>query len=251
MKPPDFEQERKLMNERLKTAVHSVSAPPYLAARIRSEIDATKNRSVWGARWMAVAATVAVCLGVTVAYQLGHLRLTTASQESYIASVSNQVGTIMRVGLRDHIHCAVFRKYPKTPPKVEDLAREMGPKYAGLMQVVESRVPSGYQLMMAHRCGYHGRKFVHLALTKSGQVLSVVVAVKGEGESFQTENLVPALAEAGIPIYKSGVQRFQIAAFESKEHLVYVISDLPQQKNMEMLLAMAPGVKAFLSQLES
>ncbi|MEP6533901.1 MAG: hypothetical protein ABJF23_01185 [Bryobacteraceae bacterium] len=240
-----------MMNERLKTAVHSVTAPPHLAARIRSEIDATSSRSVWGARLMAVAATVALCIGATVAYQLGHLRLTTASQESYISSVSNQVATIMRVGLRDHIHCAVFRKYPKAPPKVEDLAQEMGTKYAGLMQIVQSRVPSGYQLMMAHQCRYHGRRFVHLALTKDGQVLSVVVAVKGEGESFQTENLVPALAEAGIPLYRSGVQRFQIAAFESKEHLVYVISDLPQQKNMDLLLALAPDVKAFLSRLES
>ena len=54
--------------------------------------------------------------GAGAVYQLGHLRFTTASQESYIASVSNRVATLMRVGLGDHIHCAVFRKSKKTPP---------------------------------------------------------------------------------------------------------------------------------------
>ena len=166
-------------------------------------------------------------------------------------SVSNQVATIMRVGLRDHIHCAVFRKYPSTPPKVEDLAQDMGPKYAGLMQIVESRLPNGYQVMIAHQCRYHGRRFVHLVLTKGGQILSLVIAAKEEGESFATANRAPALSEAGFPIYRSGVQPFQIAAFESRDHLVYVISDLPQQKNMEMLLALAPGVNEFLGKLES
>lgn len=239
------------MNERLKGAVQSVSAPPYLAARIRSGIGAVRHRSVWAPRLMAVAATVAVCMGATVAYQLGYLRLTANSQESYVASVSNQVATIMRAGLRDHLHCAVFRKYPQEPPKVEDLARHMGPKYAGLMQIVRSHAPGGYRLMMAHQCKYQGRGFVHLALAKGGHMLSMVIAVKAEGESLATENLVPALSEAGIPIYRSGVQRFQIAAFESRDHLVYVISDLPQQKNMEMSVAIAPGVKEFLSRLES
>ncbi len=239
------------MNARLKTAVQSVSAPPYLAARIRGELDAVQHRSVWGARLMAVAAAAAVCIGVTVTYQLGHLRLTANSQESYVASVSNQVPSIMRVGLGDHIHCAVFRKYPAAPPTVEELAEDLGPKYVGLMQIVTAHAPSGFHLMMAHHCKIHGRRFVHLALTKGGQVLSMVIAVKGEGESFKTENLVPALSEAGIPIYRSGVQRFQIAAFESRDRLVYVISDLPQQKNMETVLALAPGVKEFLSRLES
>jgi hypothetical protein len=236
---------------RLRTAVHSVPAPTYMETRIRARMRESEHdvrRRSW---FVAVAATAAICIGVTVAYQLGHLRLTANSQESFVTSMSNQVATIMRVGLRDHIHCAVFRTYPKTPPKLEDLAQRMGPKYAGLVQVVNESFLKGYELMLAHQCRYHGRKFVHLALANGGKLLSLVVAVKAEGESFQTENLVPALSEAGIPIYRTGVQRFQVAAFETRGHLVYVISDQPQQKNMTMLLALVPSVQKFLKQLES
>jgi hypothetical protein len=30
----------------------------------------------------------------------------------------------MRVGLGDHVHCSVFRKFPKDAPKVADLGKE-------------------------------------------------------------------------------------------------------------------------------
>lgn len=240
---------RKQMTEQLKTAVNSVSVPAYLETRIRSRIRASHSTAAWGGRLAAVAAAAVICIAGVVAYQLGHLRLTTNSQESYIASVSNRVATIMRVGLRDHIHCAIFRRYPAAAPKVDDLVKDMGPQYAGLVQIVNDRVPKDYQMMLAHQCRYHGRRFVHMALANGSRVLSVVVASKRDGESFETENLVPALSEAGIPIYRTGVQRFQIAAFESPEYLVYVISDLPQQKNTDLMLALAPQIKQFLQKM--
>jgi hypothetical protein len=65
-----------------------------------------------------VAAALLLAVGGFIAYQLGHLSLTVSSQESYIATVSNRVTTLMQVGLGDHLHCAVFRKYPKDPVPV-------------------------------------------------------------------------------------------------------------------------------------
>jgi hypothetical protein len=79
----------------------------------------------------------------------------------------------------------------------------------------------------------------------------VVITRKDWGESFTKADLLPALAQSGIPIYRAGVQSFQIAAFETSEHLVYFISDLPQQKNMDIMLALAPDVREFLRRLES
>jgi hypothetical protein len=73
--------------------------------------------------------------------------------------------------------------------------------------------------------------------------------VKQDGESFKTEELIPALTEVGIPFYRAGAQSFQVAAFESERHLIYVISDLSQAQNMQTMTAMAPELKDYLDKL--
>jgi len=239
------------MNARLKAAVESVPVPPYLEARIRARIR-EKNEPSWRAAWRLtpVAAALAVCVAGFIAYQLGHLRFTTSSQESYIASVTNRIATLMRVGLGDHIHCSVFRKFPKNPPSTEEFVAKMTPQYAGLIPVVRKQAPESYRMVLAHVCGYHSRKFVHLSLKDDSNLMSLVIARKGEGESFRTEEMLPALIHAGIPMYQAGVQRFQITAFETRDHLVYFISDLPKQQNTNLMLALAPGVRDFLTKSE-
>jgi hypothetical protein len=158
----------------------------------------------------------------------------------------------MRVGLGDHIHCAVFRKYPTNPPTTEEFIEKMNPQYVGLIPIVRSQVPDNYRMMLAHQCSYHRRKFVHLSFMGESNVmndsnmLSLVITRKGDGESFSTEDMLPALVQAGIPMYQSSVQRFQMTAFETRDYLVYFISDLPKQQNTQLMLALGPKVKDFL-----
>ena len=238
-------------NERLRMAVRSVSAPPGLETRIRSSIREQRRQGAWGRYFLPVAAALLVSLGGTIAYQLGHLRVTTKSQESYIASISSRVAGVMRVGLGDHVHCTVFRKFPKNPPTFQEMTQKLGPEYEGLLSLVKDRAPADVQIVMAHRCSYHGRRFVHLALRGGSQLLSLVIALKKDGESFTKENLLPVLTDSGIPMYRAGVQRFEIAGFESANHLVYVVSDLPQQRNMEFMTALAPAVTDLLNKLRT
>jgi hypothetical protein len=239
------------LRERLKNAVRADAAPPFLEARIRNTIRTAERKPNWTQRLMPVAAALLICAGATIAYQLGHLRLTSASQESYIASVTNRVATLMRVGLADHIHCSVFRKFPKNAPKLEDVAAKLGPQYKSLIPVVREHLPGNFRLMIAHECGYHGRKFTHLSLKSESQLVSLVIARKMDGDSFETEGLLPALTQSGIPFYRAGVQRFEIASFEGVNHIVYVVSDMGQQENMKFMLAVAPQVKDVLSKLGS
>ncbi len=238
------------MNERLRSAVRGVEPPPYLEARVRNQLRCAPRASFFAtSRFAGAMAVVAICVGLGVAYQLGHLRLTEASQDSYIASISNQVATIMRVGLSDHVKCAIFRKYPKDAPTVEQLNATITPELRGLIPILQQHTPGGYQMMMAHRCKVAGRLFVHLTLRKDSSMLSLVIAQKRDGESFQTEGLIPALQQAGISVYQSGVQHYQISAFETGKQLVYVISDLGRHANTEVLVALAPAVRDYLSQL--
>jgi hypothetical protein len=243
------EQAASAANRRLQEAVGSRPVPPFLEAQIRNRLRVRK--AGWLPRLVPVGTVAAVCVGLLIAYQLGHLRLTVGSQESYIASVSTQIATLMRVGLGDHIHCSVFRKYPKDPPTTEEFIQKMNPQYAGLIPIVRSEVPEEYRMMLAHECRYHGRRFVHLSLKNDSNMLSLVITRKGTGESFQTEDMLPGLVQSGIPMYQTGVQRFQMTAFETRDYLVYFISDLPKQQNTELMVALAPQVKEFLARLEA
>ena len=244
------EQELSQTNARLRRAVQSDQVPPFLEARIRSRIRSVQPARRWFPMLVPATAAAAVFAGLMIAYQLGHLRLSVKSQESYIASVSTRVGTLMRVGLGDHIHCAYFRKFPKNPPPIEQFVAKMGPQFAGLIPIIRSHVPDNYALNLAHQCKYHGRKFVHLSLMDNSHLLSVVLTRKADGESFNTEGILPALVQSGIPMYQTNVQRFQMTAFETRDYLVYFISDLPRQKNADLMLAMAPEMKGYLKKLE-
>jgi hypothetical protein len=238
------------VTEQLRRAVRGQEVPPYLEARIRNTIRAAERKPAWARRLVPVGAAAVICLAGAVAYQLGHLRLTTSSQESYIASVSSRVGTLMRVGLGDHIHCSVFRKFPKNPPPVEQFTRRLGPEYSGLIPIVRQHVPADYKLMLGHTCRYRGRRFVHLSLKSRSKLLSLVIARKQDGESFEIDKVAPALVHSGTAFYQAGVQRFAIASFESRDHLVYFVSDLDPSQNMKLMLAMAPQVREFLAAKE-
>ena len=195
---------------------------------------------------MAIAATLAVCFGSWVAYQLGALRLTTASQESYVAAISGEVASIIRVGLGDHLHCALLRQRGR---RSEGGVDKLPMEFKELIPIVHQHVPADLPLVLAHECRYHGRNFVHLTFQNGRTLLSLVIAKKQDGESLDGANLLPALSQSGIPMYTAGARGFQVAAFESRGFLVYTVSDLSQTDNLGVLAALAPPLQNFLNQM--
>jgi hypothetical protein len=239
------------VNVRLRTAVNSVEVPPFLEAKIRNQIRIQAQPRVWFKLKLATAGiALALFLGTGIAFQLGHLRMTAESQESYFASISTTITALMQVGLGDHVHCAFFRKFPKTAPAVEQMETSLGPEYKELVAVVQRHVPAEYRLVLGHNCRYHQRRFVHLVLKNESQLMSLIITAKQDGESFDVEGVLPDLVQSGVPLYQSGVQRFQIAAMETSDHFVYFISDLPGKDNMALMQAMAPELQRFLTSLE-
>ena len=232
------------VNDRLRAAVGNVEPPPYLGARVRNQIRTSDKSTPLSPRFFAATALALVCFGVT-----GYLGFKDSAQESYIANASSPVASIMRVGLGDHIHCSVFRKYPKDAPSAEQVIAAMTPEFRGLIPLVKEHVPSDCELMTAHQCRYHLRPFTHLAFRKGSSLMSLVIATKRDGESFETATIAPALRESGIPLYQAGADKFQIAAFETDKYIVYVISDFPREGNSETMAALAPGVRDFLGRM--
>jgi anti-sigma factor RsiW len=247
---------RRRLRGRLKQAVDNSPTAPYLQTKVLSRVRASQPNATWlgiPRYFVALAAMLVMMVGVTAtAYQLGHLRFTTKMQESYIASISSRVTAIMRVGLGDHVHCGVFRKYSKAnEPSLQKMESDLGPDYKGLLQVVARHIPEGFRVVQGHRCRYHGRQFVHLIMKSDGQLISVVIAHKQNGETFRNSPLVPVIEHGGLPIYHDDVQRFDITGFETRSHLVYLISDVPTKDNRQLMIALAPSIGDYLAKLES
>ena len=247
--------DRVRLRTRLKSAVNAQSVPPGLQVRIREQIRSGHSGSWFAAGWFlagwprwaaAMAATVVICAGVWLNYSRERLPALAdrPAQNAYIRRVSATLAAVLKVGLWDHIHCSIFRKYPKEPPSVEKMEAELGPPYKGLLPVVRAAVPDGYRVIMAHQCSYSGRNFIHLTFEKGGELLSLVVARRQAGESL--DGLSPASEPLGIPIYQSAAGSYQVAGFEAGNFLAYVVSDLKGKANLQIAVNIAPGVREFL-----
>ena len=108
------------------------SVPPELQVRIRERIRGSQSNSWFTAgfgRWaVATAATLVVCAGVWLNYSRETMPALAdrAGQNAYIRRVSATLDTVLKVGLGDHIHCSIFRKYPQNPPPVEEMEDKLG-----------------------------------------------------------------------------------------------------------------------------
>lgn len=239
---------RRAIRGRLRTAVRGAAATPGLDAAIRQSVrqnrPPAKSPFFYNAA-LPIAAALMVCCGGGMAYERGYLRLTDASQEAYVASVSSPLPSILRVGLGDHVHCAVYKAFPDQHPTFEQMAQDLG-EYKALAPLLAKQIPAGYRVKTAHQCSYHERSFVHLTLRNGSILVSLAISRKGEGESFEKNQLIPALTESGIAIYQTAAQRFEVAGFETPGYLVYVVSNLNRQDNLGMMATLAPSVRSFL-----
>ncbi len=231
----------------LKAAVERQAVPEGLETRVRARLAPRRRVPGW---WTAGMLAAAVAAGVFVMVWMGYPRAALPAladrpaQAAFIETVAAHIGEALRVGLRDHVHCSVFRSYPKDPPTVEEMVRSLGPQYQGLLPIFEAAAPEGYRCVMAHHCSYAGRKYVHLTLRKGESVLSLVIARKQAGETLA--GMKVARLAAGIPVYESRAERYQIAGFETGNYMAYVISEMSRGKNLQVAVAVAPGVSRLL-----
>lgn len=250
----ELEQRRRLRT-RLRTAA-SASPPPFLhtkvLAGVRSEAAKQRRRSWFG--WQQSLTAAVAILGVavvtaTIAWQVGYLRWSGQSQESYIQAISAKVSSVMSVGLGDHVHCTVFGKRPRKDVDLAQVTNELPAEYKGLLNSVADRVPKGFAVFTAHTCRYHKRAFYHIAMTKGDRLVSLVVTRRQPGENFNARDVIASLDTSGIPMHSARVQRYSISGIETKDHLAYVVSDLAPGENDRLMLALGPSVAGYLAKL--
>lgn len=222
----DWNLEADPVRSRLRAAVRAQEAPLYLEIRVRAQLRAAESRGV--SYWRAAPVAAMLCVAALMGWQVASLRRTVAAQDAYLRTVTTQVGGLLKVGLSDHLHCAVMRGYPASAPPEQDLLKDA--RVSALVRAVKPHVPAGFTLWVAHRCRDGKRRFVHLVYRHGAEMLSLAVLRREDGESL-----------GGVQ--RAAVQRYQVAAFEAGEFVVFAISDLPGEENARVLMAMAGAVR--------
>ncbi|MBC7928484.1 MAG: hypothetical protein H7039_22810 [Bryobacteraceae bacterium] len=245
---------RQQLRDRLRQAVLSESPSSHLETRILANVRSASRASIWESwRYQTVAATavLAIVIGAGLSYEVGHLRFTAASQDAFLSSISSRINVMFRPGLNDHVHCAVFRKYPSEVPNADALIAGLSDEYRDLLPAVRSVAGKDFEILMAHECSYEDRGFVHIAMRTGTHLASLVIARKKDGETFATAGLISTLEASGSPVYSEDIRGYAISASETKDYLMYVVSSLPPARNSSLLAALTPGIRRVLTRSES
>jgi hypothetical protein len=240
----------------LRKAVLREAAGDSLHVRITRQIRQLEaeesDRNHWKA-WMAIAAVflMSVAGGWLVLNRSAEpWRLSAAEQESYVESLFSRVAATIRIGLGDHVHCVHFRQFATATPTRDQIVEKLGPVYSELAETVRDKIPHNYDLALAHQCSYRGRRYAHLVFRGDGELLSLVVTRRDAAESFESDGLVPVLRESGIPLYRADAEDFDVAGFETPGHLVFMISNIGDERNLELAASVAGATHEFLAAIE-
>lgn len=245
-------QTRQRVKNLLQKAVRRDVAPAALRERIQKDIR--KRAPAWRTRpfmqW-AIAAAAAVVLMAGAWGVIRSLNSQSAPRSSQAALTPlEQSVEILKIGLNDHAVCAIEHNQADRRLTLEQMAKEMGADYIGLVSVVKERAPAGYEIVVAHKCRVSKREFVHLILKSSDEVLSLALTKKS-GEAFPQTAIAGMLEASGIRLYESRLDNYEVAGFETKDYLGFVVSNLDKENNLQIASSIAPAVRDFLAGLEA
>jgi anti-sigma factor (TIGR02949 family) len=157
------------------------------------------------------------------------------------------VAAVLALGVSDHLQCAIKgHNYPEIANPPEVLRQKLGPQYAGALEVVQQSLP-GFEVLEAHICSVQGspRKYVHFITRGHGTILSVIVTRR---EREQLPQRVPFQSRVAgtVNLYEAHLEGMNVAGFESKAYLGFVVSDLDRDTIVQIASELAPPLKAAL-----
>ena len=249
-------ESRARVKQLVKNAVTQEEAPLELAQVLRDRLRTERSFFRYDtARWMMAAAAVLVlAIGGVATLQWGRI-IQLGGNDGVFQTVSARVQDILRVGLVDHVHCAIvsarWKQFVSYDEMKADTGRSgLGPEFIDLAPAVQAKVGADYKIVQGHRCTANHRQYIHLMLTgNKDTVLSLVITEK-KNESFVEADAVAVMKASGIPIYGDRQGKLEIAGFESGKYLAYVVSNLDQDSNRSVAAALAPIVYGHLHRLE-
>jgi hypothetical protein len=228
------------VREALRRAVRNQLTPAALSVVVHQRLRQAPPSHLAGFRAMgwvlALAASAVVILAGSVAQRWVRMR-----------HGRQLVSSVLQLGVSDHVQCAIKgHNYPEVANPPDQLRSKLGPEYAGLLHVVEARLP-GFQVLEAHLCSVPGspRKYVHF-ITRGHETILSVIITKREREGLPVGRVLVAEASDGVNLYRAHIDEMDVVGFESKDYFGFVVSDLGQSKTVRLAAALAPGLRKAL-----
>jgi hypothetical protein len=241
-------EDRARLKAQLRRAVMQEYAPAALRERIASDLRRTHGFS-FKTFSLALAAAAAVLVIAAAAFLSLNSGEEPLSLQAEVAP-GDVTGEILKIGFDNHVFCTVDHKLADKQFTTEQMSRELGSEYAGLVALSREKMPQGYTVVVGHRCHYKGREFIHLIMRNQYDVVSLVVTRKN-GEAFPTDGVEAIVHATGAPIYQSAWADQQVAGMETRDHLVFVVSNKTNEANIQIASGLAPSVRDFLARLET
>ncbi|MFB3922194.1 MAG: anti-sigma factor [Terriglobia bacterium] len=232
---------RMRVREALRKAVAKQLPPEHLAVSIRGSLRKASRPFV--SFWQAPSWTLALA-GLAFIVIVG----AAGQQWLKVRHGREAIARVLTLGVTDHLQCAIREhNYPEAANPPDWLRQKLGPKYSGLLPVVEARL-AGFQLLEAHICAVSGspRKYVHFIARGRGTILSVILT-KREGESLPSGRILVAGTSGDVDLYKARLEGMSVAGFESKEYFGFVVSDLGQEELVRLAGGLAPPLRDALN----
>jgi hypothetical protein len=242
-------ESRDRMKQLVRSAVTREEAPLELAAALRERFR-PERRSFFAhdtARWMMAAAAVLI-LAIAGVAALRWDRVIRFGGDA-------RVQQLLRIGLVDHLHCAILAEKWKTFVSLDEIKTNthdsaLGSEFVDLVPAVQAKLGPDYKVVDGHRCTANNRQYIHLILTGNEQrILSLVITEK-KNESFTQADAVAVMKASGISIYQDRQGKYEIAGFESGKYMAFVVSDLGRDSNLNVASALAPIIYDHLHRLE-
>ena len=196
---------------------------------------------------VAAAAVVLVVAGIGALQLRKHA---SPAPSDTLAILPDSNARLLEVGLDHHIHCSIDVGFANRSFTEEEIMQTLGPDYNGLVTMVEQKIPGSYKIVVGHRCASNGRKFVHLIL-KSPQTTYSLLITRKNGEAFTQQNAAAIIQGSDIPIYDTRMKDLEVAGFETRDYLAFIVSDLGREDNIQMASKLGPVVRDFLTKLEA
>lgn len=197
-----------------------------LKARLREEALHRPGIVIPRVAYVGIAATLLIAIGLGL---LAVQRWRSGEQEfaAWESLTTSATG--------DHRECALEHKLKGTIISLSEAGRVYDRVYGNLpdQTSLQASLPTGAQLIDAHSCAVAGHRFAHLVVKYRDQVVSIVITRSDANAK------VPTSASGDLPAsFKS--DSYQIAAFQSVSHAVFVISSLNETDNMTIARSVSP-----------
>jgi len=244
-------QNRVRVKALLQRAIANDVPAPELKARLQHRLrnnltEARKPKPSWQAWPMAAAAALVLLVGGYALLRNPGI-FSPATEHARLSEVSEQAMRVLRIGLGDHVQCAINHRFHERSLSEATMSELLGEGYYGVARELKSNAPEGYALTAAHECNVGGRPFAHLILKKSTGFVSVILTRK-QGESYPAA--AGNIASFAGKLHQSSLDGFQVAGFETNQHLGFFVSGLGEQENFRIATTLAPVVQQHLTKLE-